>query len=102
MSISGSEVPLDFSTTVQSANTLDLLSSKLMHRNHLQTSSYPSGTLSRAGASGARLEYQTKCCSNCDRFGLELEAISPLFSQLFPDHCEVRLCFVSDGLEEFR
>jgi hypothetical protein len=50
----------------------------------------------------ARPEYQTKCCSKYDRFGLELEAISPLFSQLFPDHCEVGLCFVSDGLEEFR
>src|SRR5712664_2806798 len=73
-----------------------------MHSNHLQTSSRPSGSLSREGASGARLEYQTKCCSRCDRFGLELEAPSSLFSQLFPDHCEVRLCFVSDGLEELR
>src|SRR5712691_1508438 len=73
-----------------------------MHSNHLQTSSCPSGTLSREGAFGARREYQTKCCSRCDRFGLEVEAISPLFSQLFPDHREVRLSFVSYGLEKLR
>ncbi len=73
-----------------------------MHSNHLQTSSCPSGTLSREGAFGARLEYQTECCFKYDRFGLELEATLALFFQLFPDHCEVSLCFVSDGLEEFR
>src|SRR2546427_442011 len=73
-----------------------------MLSNRSRTRSFHSGTVWKREVSGARLGSQTVRCFRCDRSGPDLSWSTSLFSYLFSDHYKVRLCFVSNGLEELR